>query len=201
MDFNITTDKDIRVLGKDLGMWLWNIAVSLAPYDTGALRKAITLNSANDKNIKIVYNAFNAYYLHFLEEGQGPITKHKGFISELTVGNFVQEIINHFITGKKPLITSKPMTTLRRSEQGPMFYEKKVLSYLGFKNVMTITGDDRINISNLRFNTKNNTFRTKVGGLQTEVRRLYQKRDNINLRYAYLDERSYEKPQRVGTVI
>jgi len=73
MDFNIKTDKEINSLDSQLGYWLWNIAVSLAPYDTGNLRRAITMNKNSQTRIRIVYNAFNAIYLHYLEMGDGPV--------------------------------------------------------------------------------------------------------------------------------
>jgi hypothetical protein len=182
----------MKGFSKELAMWLWNIAVSLAPYDTGNLRRGITLNNSSNNKITVVYNAYTALYLHYLEEGMGSVKKHKGFISELTVGAFVQEIIFYIQTLKRPLIVSKPMTTLRVSEQGAMFYEKRILNAIGFSKTSLITADDRQKLSNLRYMSKFNTGYQRVSGLKTDIRRIgFNKSQNLPIMHAFIDNRDY----------
>lgn len=191
MDFNITTDKDVDKLSSQLGYWLWNIAVSLAPYDTGNLRRAITLNSNTDTRKKFVYNAFNAVYLHYLEEGMGSVKKHKGFISERTVGAFVQEIITYLITGKQPIISSPPVATLGISRHGAMFHENKILKSLNL-STMNITADDRRKLSQLKFRNITPANTMSAGGKQTDIRRLYKNNLNKDISHFWIDEKDYD---------
>lgn len=193
MDLNITTDQEISSLDSQLGFWLWNIAVSLAPYDTGNLRRAITMNKNSQTRIRIVYNAFNAIYLHYLEMGKGPVKKHKGYISELTVPAFIQEIIKYLKTGKASSIISlgKPMATLRESGTGAMFYEKKILKALGQKGT-DITADDRRKLSQIRFRGLHGSNVQRAGGKAGKVRRLYRMRKNRLIDEFYVDPEDYE---------
>jgi hypothetical protein len=193
MDFNIKTDKEINSLDSQLGYWLWNIAVSLAPYDTGNLRRAITMNKNSQTRIRIVYNAFNAIYLHYLEMGDGPVKKHKGYISELTVPAFIQEIIKYLKTGNASSIISlgKPMATLRESETGTMFYERKILKSLGREGT-DITADDRRKLSQIRFRGLHDSNMQRAGGKAGNVRRLYRMRQNRLINEFYVDPQGYE---------
>lgn len=192
MDFNITTDVEIKELSNGLGYWLWNIAVSLAPYDTGNLRSAITLNANSSTRKKYVYNALNAHYLHYLEMGEGPITKHTGFISERTVSSFLMEIIAYIKTGKEPLITSKPMVVLRESRHGAMFNERKILKRLKM-NTDFLTGDDRKKLSQITFRSLMNSNQERIGGKLADISRTYKKSINKRIDMWFMDEKNIEK--------
>jgi hypothetical protein len=177
---------------KGLAMWLWNIAVAVAPYDTGNLRRAITLNNASNDKIKVAYNIYDAVYLHYLEEGMGPVKKHKGFIGDTTVNAFIRELLYYIKTGKQPLITSKPMTSLRVSEHSPMFYERRILNAIGLKWAKTVTADDRMKLSNLRYMSLKETGFQTIRGLRTDTRKLgYATRDNLPIRHAFIDSKDY----------
>lgn len=188
MEWMITTDKSVDKFSKDLAMWLWNVAVVIAPYDTGNLRRAITLNKASDNKMAIQYNAFNALYLHYLEEGMGSVKKHKGFISEDTMMAFVSELIAYFKTGKPGLLVNKPMTTLRVSGNTPMYHERKILHKLGFDTSMPVTADERKLMSQIKFRKMNQSNRMRIGGKKTYVRRLYRMSQNRQIDAAMLDD-------------
>jgi len=192
MDINITTDKNMNGFSKGLAMWLWNISVAVAPYDTGNLRRAITLNTASQNKIKVSYNIYDAIYLHYLEEGMGSVKKHKGFIGDVTVGAFIRELVYYAKTQKEPLITSRPMTSLRVSENSPMFYERRILNAIGLKWAKTVTADDRMKLSNLRYMSLKNTGRQTIRGLRTDTRKLgYGTSDNLPIRHAFIDRNDY----------
>ena len=192
MNINITTDIDMNGFSKGLAMWLWNIAVAVAPYDTGNLRRAIRLNTATESKIKIAYNVYDAMYLHYLEEGMGPVKKHRGFIGDTTVNAFIRELLYYIKTRKQPLITSKPMASLRVSEHSPMFYERRILNAIGMSWAKTVTADDRMKLSHLRYRSLQNTGYQRIRGMRTDTRRLgYRTRDNLNIRHAFIDRADY----------
>lgn len=192
MTFNITSDKNVTKFDKDLGYMLWNIAVSLAPYDTGNLRRAISMNINTDKKKKIVYNALNAYYLHYLEMGEGSIKKHTGFISERTVGAFIIELIDYFKNGTKNIIfMGKPTAVLRESRHGAMFAERKILKSLNF-STDSLTGDDRRKISQIRFRGLAQSNQERAGGKQPNVKRMYRKSINKKTDMWFMDREGYE---------
>jgi hypothetical protein len=188
MEWKITTNNEVDKFGKDLAMWLWNIAVVLAPYDTGNLRRAITLNKASDNKMSIKYNAFNALYLHYLEEGMGSVKKHKGFISEDTMMAFVGELIAYFKTGKPGLLVNKPMTTLRLSTNTPMYHERKILTKLGYDTSSSVTADERQMMSQIKYNKLTQSNRVSVGGKKTYVRRLYRRSMNRQIDASLIDD-------------
>jgi len=192
MDITVITDKEINGLSSQLGYWLWNLTVSLAPYDTGNLRRAISLQSNSEHRKSIVYNAFNAIYLHYLEQGEGTVKKHTGFISVLTVGAFIQELIAYVKTGSTPIIQfSNPTASLRTSQNGSMFYENKMLRYMNISG-KKITADDRRKLSQLRFMGVNNTGTQRTRGKSPFVRRLYNRSESLRINDAFIDPRSYD---------
>jgi len=191
MDLKITTDLDIDVLSSELGFWLWNIAVSLAPIDTGNLRRAITMNSNTDTRKLFVYNAFNAIYLHYLEEGMGSVKKYKDFIKRDTMQAFIQEVIYYFKTGKAGLITGKPVASLNISKNGAMFYEKKIMRALNM-NQKQITADDRMMLSQLRYRGLVGSNKERIGGMKPVQRYLYRKKQNLSTEYFFVDTKDYD---------
>lgn len=101
------------------GGYIHNIAVMCAPYDTGNLRKAISLAKNTPKLIRIQYNHLQANYIYYLEEGIGPVTKHKDFIKNLTVNTIMEQLTGIILTGVNPTFTSPPVVALRRSQYRP----------------------------------------------------------------------------------
>ncbi len=182
MDFHVDTDLQIEVLNSALGYWLWNLAVVLAPYDTGNLRRSITMSANSDTHKKYVYNTMNAMYLDYLERGIGPIKKHMCFIEHKTVGRFVEEIIDYFKVGKN-ISLGKPTVTLQISKQGAMFYEKKILHRMGLDDMeLDVTADDRKYMSRFEFGTKHRMKYEKNnvrGSERARVRRLYKMNDRL----------------------
>lgn len=199
MDFNIQTNNNITTMSPALGMWLWNIAVSNAPMDTGNLRRAITMNKNSDTKKQYVYNALNAVYLHYLEEGMGPVKKHKGFISNKTVGDFIQELIYYFKTGKTGMITTPPVATLTISKHGPMFYEKKIANSLGWSD-RTLTADDRQKLSQIRYRALSNSNQSRVNGQKPTSRYLYRKGLNQRTNMWFMDLPNYEEKNSLMAV-
>jgi hypothetical protein len=198
MNFNVSTEKDINTLSPQLGMWLWNIAVSNSPIDTGNLRRAITMNTNSLTKKKYVYNAFNAIYLHYLEEGMGPVKKHKGFISEKTVGDFIQELIYYFKTGKTGMVTTPPVATLSMSKNGPMFHERKISKFLDWSS-KELSADDRQKLSQLRYRALNNSNRERISGRKPTSRYLYKKGMNQKADNWFIDMPIYEERNQTMT--
>jgi hypothetical protein len=131
MDFYITlTDEQfekVKSLDTSLGMWFWNMAVMISPYDTGNARRAITLNTNTSKKINIRYNLSQANYIKFLEMGVGPVKKYKGYIENRTRMAMVEELIFYLKTGQTPMFTQTPFVLLKSS--GNVFHaERKFLA-------------------------------------------------------------------------
>lgn len=100
MDFVIDTDIDFDGFDDDLANSLWQTFIYSAPSDTGNLRSAIKKNTSNSKKIKFVYDESKAAYLIYLEEGVGPVKKHKDFISVKSVMEGTRELMYFLQTGK-----------------------------------------------------------------------------------------------------
>ena len=120
MDFYIDVPNDVyeKVMkfNLSLGIFFWNIAVMTAPYDTGNLRRSITLARNTNKKIDIQYDLLRANYLRFLEEGIGPVTKHYHFIEDKTRLAITEQLIMFLKTGKQPLYMNYPYVELRNSK-------------------------------------------------------------------------------------
>lgn len=181
MIFYVETELDIEILSYELGISLWNIAVSIAPYDTGNLRRSITLNRNSDTVKTYYYNAFNAMYLHYLEKGQGPVKKYKGFIENETVAAFIEEIIYYFKTNEISTTSIIPKIALKKTRTSAQFYEKAIMKKMGVKGD-TITADDRRKMSRIRYGTQGRLEKEKKalkGSLRARVEREYRMRDNV----------------------
>jgi len=152
MDFYITLTEEqfekVKNLDTSLGMWFWNMAVMISPYDTGNARRAITLTSNTSKRINIRYNLMQANYIKFLEEGVGPVKKYKGYISNRTRMAIVEELIFYLKTGQTPMFTTTPFVLLRSSKN--VFHgERKYLSQADM-HTNAITANARNKISKIR---------------------------------------------------
>ena len=155
MDFYITLTQEqfekVKNLDSSLGMWFWNMAVMISPYDTGNARRAITLTSNTSKRINIRYNLMQANYIKFLEEGVGPVKKYKGYIKNNTRMAIVEELIFYLKTGQLPMFTSTPFVLLKSSKS--VFHgERKFLSQADM-HTNAITAKVRNKISMIRETT------------------------------------------------
>lgn len=152
MDFYIELSEEefekVKNLDSSLGMWLWNIGVMLAPYDTGNLRTAITLASNTSKKINVRYNTMRANYIKFLEEGLGPVKKYKGFIDINTRIAMVEAIIQYLKTGKSPMFTGAPTVVLRQSQS--IFSQEKPFLRMANMKTSVINPKVRGKISRIR---------------------------------------------------
>lgn len=181
MNFYVETERVIEGFDYDLGISLWNIAVGLAPYDTGNLARSITLNRNSDTVKSYYYNAFNAMYLHYLEMGQGPVKKYKGFIAQDTVVAFIEELIYWIKTGDIGTTAIIPRITLRKTKTSAQFYEKAIMRKMKVKGD-TITADDRRKMSRIKYGTQKRLEEEKKilkGALRANVRREYQMRESV----------------------
>jgi len=174
MDFYIELEPQLynraREFDPALGMWFWNMAVMIAPYDTGNLRRSITLARNNPKNINIRYSVMRANYLKFLELGVGPVKKHKGFISVNTRLAIVEQLIIYLKTGRKPMFTNTPYVHLRQSRT--VFPKER--AFLRSANLKTnvIGANTRRKISQIRELSYRNRIGIKMtsfSGLKVET--------------------------------
>jgi len=135
-----------------LGYWFWNIAVLIAPYDTGNLRSAITLKRNKPKNIRISYSTFMANYILFLEKGWGPVRKYKDFIKKDTVETIAEQLVSWIITGRRPKYARqglKPFIQLSASNHEPFSRERAFLKQADM-NASVISSKSRMKISKIR---------------------------------------------------
>lgn len=152
MDFYIELSEEqfdkVKNLDSSLGMWLWNMAVMLAPYDTGNLRRSITLVSNTSKQINVRYNTMQANYIKFLEEGLGPVKKYKGFIEDKTRIAMVESLIEYLKTGENPQYTNAPFVVLRGSSS--VFPKERPFLRMADMKANVINANVRRKISQIR---------------------------------------------------
>ncbi len=140
-----------------LGGYLHNIAVMIMAYDTGNARSAISNSKNTPRHIQIHYDLLKANYIKFLDDGVGPVKKHKGIVSVLTVGTFAEELIGWLVSGQNPTFTSPPVVALRQSKYRP-FSAKSSVTGLSEKDVLkqsqmntdTISAQARGEVSKVR---------------------------------------------------
>lgn len=146
------------------GYLMQNIAVILAPYDTGNLRSAITLTQNNSKRKQIRYNTMIANYIRFLELGIGPVKRHKGFIEVDTVSSIVEGVVNMILTGNYPFVSFMPTVELKDT-QNIFSKERQILKSNEIKTDK-INANIRRKISQIR----ESEYRRKVGITDFSVR-------------------------------
>lgn len=147
--FYVTTDKDFNGFTSELGFWLWNAMMVGISYDTGNLRSSFKMPMNTDKKMKYVFDDSIAYYVEYLEEGMGFVTKHKDFIKNNLMNIATQELIYFIKTGNTGLLTTKPTVVLRQSlYTSPIGYERKILNSLNMHG-KNITAHDRKSLSKI----------------------------------------------------
>jgi hypothetical protein len=138
-----------------LGYWFWNMAVMIAPYDTGATRSSIMLKKNKPKRIKISYDLSKAVHVKFLEEGVGPVKKYKDFIKKDTAESIAEQLVSWIITGKSPSYAMqgiKPFIVLKTSKHNPFSWEQTLLKQANM-NTNSINAKTRSQISKIRETT------------------------------------------------
>lgn len=149
--------KRLSLFPDSLGYVMWNIAVILAPKDTGNLQRSITMRTNTNKTKTITYNTMNANYIKFLELGMGNVKKHKGFIENRTRISMVESLIIYAYSGFLPPYTNIP--TVELGDTTALFSkEKMILNSVG-KSSQNINADVRMRISRLR----EQSYRQQVG--------------------------------------
>jgi uncharacterized phage-like protein YoqJ len=119
------------------------------PYDTGNLRSSFKMPINTDKKLKYAFDDSIAYYVDYLEEGIGFVTKHKDFIKNNLMNIATQELIYFIKTGNTGLLTTKPSVVLRKSiYSSPIGYERKILNALNMHG-KNITAHDRKSLSKI----------------------------------------------------
>ena len=143
MDITIYVDEkrynELLANGFDpsLGGYFHNIAVMCMAYDTGNARSAISNSKNTPKHIQIHYDLIKANYIKFLDDGVGPVKKHKGIVSVLTTGVIAEELVGWLISGVNPTFTSPPVVALRQSKYRP-FSAKSSVTGLSEKKYVAI---------------------------------------------------------------
>lgn len=167
-----------------LGYWFWNIAILIAPIDTGNLRSAITLKANKERRIRISYNEFIANYVQFLEEGQGPVKKYQDFIKKDTTEVIAEQLVSWIITGKRPLYAKqgvKPIVQLSASKYKPFSMEKTLLKQANM-NANVINAITRMQISKIRELTYTGV-RQKVTGQRVQTSGNFRKSSRLQQIY------------------
>jgi hypothetical protein len=147
---------------KNLGYWFWNIAVMVAPEDTGNLKSSIYLAQNKDRRIKILYDLMKANYALLLEQGRGPVKKYEGFIRFQTTMTITEQLIGWIKTDKEPLFLAtnpKPFVELKESKNKPFSWERILLRQADM-NANSISAKYRGMISKIR--TMDNTGKMGV---------------------------------------
>jgi hypothetical protein len=195
MDFFIEVPEDIyssaESFDESLGMWFWNIAVMIAPYASGNLRRSITLASNNSKKINIRYNLMRANYMKFLEEGIGPVKKHTQFIGTKTRLAIVEQLIIYLQTGKKPMFTRTPYVSLRNTKG--VFPAEKAFLRSANMGTQTINANVRGKISQIRetaYRKQNSLKTTSFSGKKVATNRTRSPNGMSVLNTMYLEAKS-----------
>ena len=177
MDFFIEIPEGIydkvKEFDESLGMWFWNMAVMISPYDTGNLRRSITLVSNKPKKINIRYSLMRANYIKFLEEGLGPVKKHTQFIGTKTRLAIVEQLIIYLQTGKRPMFTRTPYVSLRNTKG--VFPSEKAFLRSANMGTQMINPNVRSKISQIRemaYRKQNNLKITSFSGKKVKTNKI-----------------------------
>ena len=130
----------------ELGISFLNIAVNNSPYRTGNLRRSIILQQNGPKIKRIIYKDSNAYYLNYLEEGQGRNKMHKGFISIDTTNDILKETYEFLLTGE---VTYNKVPTIMLKTDRARNYERKLLEKNNISINKRLTAFDRATLSRM----------------------------------------------------
>lgn len=195
MDFYIEVSEDtydkVKEFDEALGMWFWNMAVMIAPYDTGALRMAITLASNTSKKINIRYSLMRAVHIKFLEEALGPVKKHYQFIGTKTRLAIVEQLIIYLQTGKRPMFTRTPYVSLRTTKG--VFPSEKAFLRSANMGTQTINANTRMQISQIRetaYRKKHNLKITQFRGKKVETSKMRSPKGISILHTMYIEAKS-----------
>jgi len=185
----VTTDVEYKSLTSDLAHWLWNVLLVMIPYDTGNLRSSFKMKQNSARKISFIFDDAEAYYVEFLEEAIGFVTKHKDFIKRDMVGTALMELVYFIKTGKTGMITSKPTVVLKQSKySSPIGYERKILKYHN-QNAKHITGSDRKALSQIMYRSMKDKNTESMSGRKPRILKDYKNSQNLNLNYYYIGEK------------
>jgi len=182
---------NVKSFDEALGMWFWNMAVMIAPYDSGNLRRSITLASNTSKKINIRYSLMRANYIKFLEEGMGPVKKHVQFIGTKTRLAIVEQLIIYLQTGKKPMFTRTPYVSLRNTKG--VFPAEKAFLRSSNMGTQTINPNVRRKISQIRetnYRKQNNLKITSFRGKKVDTNKMRSPKGISILNTMYLEAKS-----------
>lgn len=189
MEMTVVTNKNKKAFTSNLANAIWQISINNAPRDTGNLQRNITLSSNTSRKIGITYNAFNAPYLHYLEMGEGPIKKHKGFIGVNTVVD-VMNILIKYVKGDIGIF-ERPNVKLEISRHGPMFSEKKLLKIMRVDDPI-LTADERMQLGQIYSRNKLNTNKRWSNiGEKAKLDRTYRRSMTRKFNFYYTSEELY----------
>jgi len=195
MDFFIEVPEEMysnaESFDESLGMWFWNIAVMIAPYASGNLRRSITLASNNSKKINIRYSLMRANYMKFLEEGLGPVKKHTQFIGTKTRLAIVEQLIIHLTTRDNPMVTRTPYVTLRNTKG--VFPSEKAFLRSANMGTQTINPNVRRKISQIReanYRKQNSLKVTNFSGKRVRTNKMRSTNGISILNTMYLEAKS-----------
>lgn len=118
-----------------MGSFLHNVAIQIMAYDTGNAQSAISLEQNTPRHIRIHYDLMKANYIKFLDMGVGPVKKHKGIVSVLTLNAIAEEVVGWVMSGKRFAFTPLPVIALRESKYRP-FGAKSSVTGLSEKDVL-----------------------------------------------------------------
>ena len=154
VDTNLKNFNKLKKQGFDmsLGYWFWNMAVMIAPYDTGATRASISLRNNKPRRIRISYDTSKTNYIKFLEDGVGPVKKYKDFIKKDTAEAIAEQLVSWIITGKAPAYAMqgiKPFVVLKSSINKPFSWEQTLMKQANM-NTNSINAKTRTQISKIR---------------------------------------------------
>lgn len=191
---------DLKKNGFDssYGYHLWNVAVMVAPYDTGNLRRSIKLTSNSAKTIKISYDLAQANYAKFLEEGLGPVKKYKGFISKATYFLIYDQLVGLISSRENmPIYSLRPIVALKTSKHQPFSWERRFLKGADV-NSSRVDATNRQTISKIRdlnyiSSMGGKKLTSKVSGRTPQIENKQGRSNHSNLRAVYKARLEYEK--------
>ena len=185
--FYVTAHEDWDGLTSDFGYWLWNVLMKDIPYDTGNLRSSFLLKSNTKKKIRYSFDKTKAYYVDYLEEGVGPVTKYKGFIKNTMVGNAISELLYFIKTNETGILTNKPTVVLKTSSHSnPFPYERRILKQEGM-HLNYLSADERRELSKIMYRSSTNDIRKSFGGRTPTSIRRYKRSYSAEFNTYYID--------------
>lgn len=185
MDLTILVEgENLPKMSYKLGTSLLNIARRNTPIRTGNLRASIFMATNSTARKTYIMDSWNAYYGVFLNEGKGPVKRHKDFWSERIPTAMAAELANFYATGGSD-ISLPILEPIPFKKDYVRNYERSLIKEHGFGSQKYVSASDRAWLSR-KYNLRNFKPTTYKALKQSQMK--YSRRNRGNTRNSVINK-------------